>query len=217
MKEKRFERKYNNRIPYRFIYIFTEGEKTEVNYFEAKKEEISSEIRRNNIRVEINGTGRNTMSIVDYALNYIEINKININPDESIDECWVVFDLDDFKKDFDNAISRATANNLQVAYSNESFELWYLLHFSYFNSAIRRNIYINKLTENLKELTKDKKIKYDKAALNMYSLIGHKEKDAIRNAKKLIELHSGEKTISRKNPSTSVYLLVESLNKLKNE
>lgn len=217
MKEKRFERKYNNRIPYRSIYIFTEGEKTEVNYFEAKKEEISSEIRRNNIYVEINGTGRNTMSIVDYALNYVEINKININPDESTDECWVVFDKDDFKRDFDNAINRAVANNMHVAYSNESFELWYLLHFSYFSSAVKRDIYIKKLTEILKELTKDKRIKYDKAALNMYSLIRHKEKDAISNAKKLIELHSGEKAISKKNPSTSVYLLVESLNKLKDE
>ena len=210
-------RKYDTRKPYRFIYIFTEGEKTEVNYFEAKKDEISLEIRRNSINIEIKGTGRNTLSIVDYALNFIERNKININPEESDDECWAVFDKDDFKKDFDNAINRAEANNIQVAYSNESFELWYLLHFSYFSSAVKRDIYIKKLTEILKELTKDKKIKYDKASLQMYSLIKNKEKDAIKNARKLIELHKGKGAISKQDPSTSVYLLVESLNKLKNE
>ena len=210
-------RKYETKKPYRFIYIFTEGEKTEVNYFEAKKEEIFSDVRKRNIRIEIKGTGYNTMSIVDYTIDFLKRNKVNVDSSESEDECWVVFDRDDFKKDFDNAISRAEANNIQVAYSNESFELWYLLHFSYFNSAVKRDVYIDKLTEKLKEITGNKKAKYEKNSVNMYSFIKDKEKDAIKNAKKLLKLHETEKAISKKEPSTSVFLLVESLNKLKLE
>jgi len=217
MSSHKLGRKYEIRKPYRFIYIFTEGEKTEVNYFEAKKEEIFSDVRRKNICIEIMGTGYNTMSIVDYAIDFLMKNKVNVDSSESEDECWVVFDRDDFKKDFDNAISRAEANNIQVAYSNESFELWYLLHFSYFSSAVKRSIYISKLTEKLKEITGDKKTKYEKNSVNMYSFIKDKEDDAIKNAKKLLKLHETEKAISKKEPSTSVFLLVESLNKLKLE
>lgn len=42
----KFKRKYDTRLEYRFIYIFTEGKKTEPNYFESKKKEIEAEIRR---------------------------------------------------------------------------------------------------------------------------------------------------------------------------
>mgnify|MGYP002344515796 CR=1 FL=1 len=162
------------------------------------------------------GTGYNTKTIVDYAIDFVNSKRININPLESNDECWVVFDKDDFKEHFDNAISSAVANNLKVAYSNESFELWYLLHFSYFQSSVKRDIYIKKLTELLRDLLKDRLVKYEKASQIMYSLVKDKEKDAIRNAKKLLSLHDGAKAYSKKDPSTSVHLLVESLNKLKN-
>jgi len=40
-------RKYDSKKEYRFIYIFTEGEKTETNYFKSKKEEIEREITLN--------------------------------------------------------------------------------------------------------------------------------------------------------------------------
>ena len=211
----KFTRKRDIREPYKTIYIFTEGEKTEVNYFNSKKEEISSDIRRKNIEIVVKGTGYNTKTIVDYAIDFVNSQRININPLESNDECWVVFDKDDFKEHFDNAIIRAMANNLKVAYSNESFELWYLLHFSYFQSSVKRDIYVEKLTNLLRDLLKDKLVKYEKASQIMYELVKNKEKDAIRNAKKLLLLHKNKGAYSKKDPSTSVYLLVESLNKLK--
>ena len=179
--ENRFKRNQNNRKPYSFIYIFTEGEKTELVYFKFKK----GEIRRNDIKIEINGKGYNTTSLVDFALNFIKKEKIDLN----IDECWVVFDKDDFNKNFNEAINKAEKNGLKVAYSNESFELWFLLHFNLMNSAIGRNDYNNKITENYRKITKDKKYKYDKVAsvLPLVDLIKNKELDAIRNAKKLLK------------------------------
>ena len=213
----RFNRKYDARKPYKFIYIFTEGERTEPNYFRSKKKEIAAEIRRKNIKIEIKGRGYNTLSLVDFALEFIEREKIKIDDSKNTDECWVVFDKDNFKQHFDNAINKAKTNNLKVAYSNECFEVWYLLHFSFFQSAISRNFYKQKLTDNLRESTNNKKIEYRKNSENIYSIIKNKEKDAIRNAKKLLDSYKNEKSFLKKNPSTTVYLLVENLNRLKEE
>ncbi len=203
---KRFKRNVPKRKQYSFIYIFTEGTKTEPIYFESKK----SEIRRNDIKIEIKGSGYNTVSLVDYVLDFIKENKIDL----TIDECWVVFDKDDFVEDFDNAINKAETNDLKVAYSNEAFELWFLLHFSFMSSAIGRKDYNKKVTENLRRLTGNKKYKYSKTT-GIYSLIKDRESDAIKNAKKLLKQHTGEKSFLKKNPSTTVHLLVERLNKLK--
>lgn len=210
---KKFKRKHNQRQQYSFIYIFTEGNRTEPIYFEHKKREIESEIRRKNIKVKINGKGRNTISLVDFALNFITKEKIDLK----IDECWVVFDKDDFDKDFDNAITKAIKNNLKVAYSNEAFEIWFLLHFNFVNSAIAREDYSTKITENFRILTGNKKYKYDKvkSVSQLIEKIKDKESEAIKNAKKLLKQHERENSFKKKNPSTTVHLLVEKLNKLK--
>ncbi len=206
---KRFKRNENQRKQHSFIYIFTEGEKTEPIYFEFKK----SEIRRNDIKIEIKGKGFNTISLVDFALEFIEEKKIDLRADE----CWVVFDKDDFNRNFDNAISKAESNGLKAAYSNEAFELWFLLHFNFMNSAIGRKEYNKKITENYKKFTGDKKYKYNKVE-NVYPLIEvikGKESNAIKNAEKLLKQYKNEISFLKKNPSTTVHLLVKRLNKLK--
>ena len=72
-----------------------------------------------------------------------------------------------------------------------------------------------KLTGYLRKITGEKKIKYTKNLENMYLLIKDEEKNAIKNAKKLLGVHRSEKSFLKKNPSTTVHLLVESLNRLK--
>jgi hypothetical protein len=128
-----------------------------------------------------------------------------------------VFDKDDFDKNFDKAINKAVKNNLKVAYSNEAFELWFLLHFSFINSAITRKDYNKKITENFRRLTGNKKYKYDKVkdVQLLIKEIKDKESGAIKNAKKLLKQHENKGSFLKKNPSTTVHLLVEKLNKLK--
>ncbi len=204
-----FKRKIEERREYSFIYIFTEGKKTEPIYFKSKK----SEIKSNAVKIEIKGTGYNTLSLVDYAINFIQQKRIDLK----IDECWVVFDKDDFNRNFNSAINKALKNGLMVAYSNEAFELWFLLHFSFMNSAIKRDDYNKKIEENYIKETKNKKYKYHKTngVLPLIEIIKDREKDAIRNAKKLLTQFKNEKSFVKKNPSTTVHLLVERLNKLK--
>lgn len=95
---KRFKRDLSKQKQHSFIYIVTEGKKTEPIYFNYKR----SEIRRNDIKIKIKGTGYNTISLVDFALEFVQQENIDLE----IDECWVVFDKDDFDKDFDNAIKK---------------------------------------------------------------------------------------------------------------
>ena len=214
MAKQRYTRERNKRELHKTLYIFTEGEKTEVNYFEAKAREINSRERykRRKLRIEVIGTGRNTLSLVDKALEYIENNGVDCN----LDECWVVFDLDDFNRDFDNAINKAEANKIKVAYSIASFELWYLLHFKPHNTAWHRKIYGKTLTECLKNHTGDSEYKYEKNSEDMYELLKEKESEAIRNAERLIKDNLNVRPISKKDPSTTVHLLVKRINEIGN-
>lgn len=199
----RFNRKENNRKPNKVIRIYTEGEKTEPDYFNS----IRTELRLQEIDVRVNGCGDHTLSLVQWVLD--RKNEVEGSDEET--EWWVVFDKDDHTG-FDEAIKFAQDNSINVAYSNECFELWFILHFEYLNTAIGRKSYNTKLTELLGK-------KYDKKGPNVYPLLRDKENVAIRNAKRLEKDHSDLAILSpeKRDPSTTVYLLVEKLRSLKKE
>lgn len=92
-----------------------------------------------------------------------------------------------------------------MAYSNEAFELWYVLHFEYLNSGITRQQYITKLNRLLGR-------QYAKNDLEMYQLIFLLQKDAIRNADRLLQEYPTPNPACD-NPSTTVHLLVQQLNR----
>ena len=58
------------------------------------------------------------------------------NKADRYDEIWCVFDVDDTtRENVERAVHLAEAKGIRIAYSNESFELWYILHFEYILSA----------------------------------------------------------------------------------
>ena len=176
------------------ILIVTEGMKTEPNYFR------SFPISSLEVECIIKGAGRITESVVEYA------KKLNEDNDINADIVWCVFDSDDFVS-FDQAISKAKKYGFKVAYSVESFELWYVLHFQYLTAQIKRNSYVDILKEKLKD-------GYAKNSERMYELLLDKQSIAIKNAKKLEQYHDEYETIakSKRRPSTTVFKLVEELN-----
>ncbi len=179
--------------------IVCEGEKTEPNYFEALKKKLP----RGVIEVEILGIGENTLSIVKFAKK-LQKQKI---PDP-YDKVWVVFDKDSFPaSDFDNAIHSAESNNFGCAWSNEAFELWYLLHFEYRNTGMARDEYKKSLSRHLNK-------EYQKNDPAMHKKLESKQETAIRNAEKLLHQHIGLAP-SKSNPATKVHLLVKELNEYK--
>ena len=206
--KKRFERKEQKRKinirEYRLYYLIVcEGEKTEPNYFESLRKELPVGV----LNIEIEGTGRNTSSLVDYTI------KIRGKSIKNYDKVWAVFDKDSFpNKNFNDAIAKAEANNINCAWSNEAFELWFLLHFQFVNNAMNRDNYKAYLEREIKRKTGNKLYKYKKNAKDTYLLLekyGDKNQ-AIIWAKELKNLYSDQKFHTH-NPCTLVYKLIEEL------
>jgi hypothetical protein len=186
------------------ILILCEGEKTEPNYFKCFKK---------NQNISINcppGKGLSPSRLVEKAKEAVE----------KFDSIWVVFDKDSVPKNqFNGAILQAKQNQIKCAWTNEAFELWYLLHFHDRITAMDRNEYkkaiekaVNKEIANKKN-TKQTNFVYQKNAEEMYKVLqayGDQEK-AIKRAKDLADQNTGEQ-FADYNPQTMVFELVEELN-----
>ena len=185
----------NNRKLRRFL-IVCEGEKTEPNYF--RKFPENPEVYD---RIDIYGTGYNTISLVNEAIRLkLEAHKRK----EPYIEVWCVFDRDDFPIDqFKSAIILAGKNQIKCAYSIEAFEIWYMLHFNFYDTALSRNQYKEKLSELLGKT-------YLKNDEGMYQLLKKRKNIAMLNARKLYFLQHN-RTFAEQNPITTVFKLVERL------
>jgi len=189
-----------------FILIVCEGAKTEPNYFNWYKNNC-----KQTINIEISGQGKNTRSLVEATIKI----KKKIQKEQNIvfDQVWCIFDKDSFSSDIYNSAFQLCRNsNIEVAYSNECFEVWYLLHFNYYNCGMDRTTVFEMLDEKMKS---DFGRKYEKNMNEIYDLLAPKQDDAIRNAKRLESSCRNAYEVHHQNPSTSVYKLVEELNKYK--
>jgi len=208
-----------NRPPRRYFLIVCEGKKTEPNYFDALRQELPKEMLD---RIEIVGEGANTQSLVDRAEALVEQRKRSGKPPYY--HVWVVFDKDSFPDDdFDNAIAsierktRAFDNDTpdsltelppehwHSAWSNEAFELWYILHFQpETGGAQSRDTYKATLAKHLGR-------KYEKNAKDMFRILHDKTSQAIANAEAALKKHAPETPHHKKNPATTVHKLVKEL------
>lgn len=181
--------------PKKRILIVCEGEKTEPNYFKSFR--VTSAV------VVVEGLGSDPKRLVRKALSLKDRAARN---EAKYDQVWCVFDRDSFSaEDFDGAFKLALEKGMKVAYSNEAFELWYLLHFHFFNTAVSRKHYAEKLSTSL---GKD----YKKNSKTMYEELLPKQSTAIKHAEKLLQSYEVDDPKGN-NPSTTVFRLVKELNK----
>jgi len=125
---------------------------------------------------------------------------------------WIVIDRDSFD-DFFITIKKAKENNICVAFSNESYELWLLLHFQFVSVHTHRD----NLKSQLNKIFLDRfQIEYEKSSQDVYLLLRSLQETAINNAKNLAKQHlrDYDKLDPEKNPITMIYQLVECLNSL---
>ena len=209
------KRRQDIRAKRMYYLIMCEGEATEPNYFEGLKQDLPKGVLTA-YQIDIEGAGRNTQSLVTESLRLKEVYEKNTA--RSIDRLWVVFDRDSFSaNDFNAAINRCAQNNpvIGCAWSNEAFELWYLLHFHYYQNAMSREQYQALIEQNLKPHLGDD-YTYEKNSEKMYALL--KEygsiEDAIRNARRLAETYGERRDYADHNPCTMVWELVDELLKL---
>lgn len=178
--------------------IVCEGEKTEPDYFKA--------FRMTAATVKAVGQAMNTMTLVSKA---ISIREADQKRKKVYDQCWVVFDKDDFPaKDFNQAIRFAEKNGFRVAYSNQAFEYWFLLHYNLYAGAIHRSQYKDMLTK----LTGMPYSKSEGYGAVMYNLLLSRQQQAINNAETVLaEISHGNP--AEEESSTTVQSLVIELNK----
>lgn len=186
----------------KYYLIVCEGERTEPLYFNYFQQKLPKGFLDT---IEIKGEGDNTVNIVRKALSLREKReKDTVLP--NYDEVWAIYDKDDFPNErYHEAISLCEEFNINSGHSNQSFELWYVLHFQFLQSALHRSDYI-------KILSKILGFKYEKNDSKIVDIINTKGnvKQAIKWAIELDKLHE-DSSESNSCPSTKVYKLVESL------
>ncbi len=191
--------------------IVCEGENTEPLYFEGFPVPSKTVLTEG-------GHGSKT-SLVDYALEIRKKAKYEGR------EVWCVFDFDvkpdesaTQPEDFNNAILKAEQNGMKVAWSNDAFELWFILHYQALESALTRHELFKILKEKWKLESFSSEAKRFDFCVGHYErhvegVDGASQKLAIRRAKALHESFGGQQNFAEQIPCTTVYLLVEELNK----
>ena len=188
----------------RFL-IVCEGEKTEPNYFRAFTERWS-EVKE----IKVAGCGCSTCQLIIEAKKLRE--KLERERMVPFDRVWLVFDKDEFK-DFNKAIADAKKEGMNCAWSNQAFELWYVLHFQYLDTGVDRKQYIEMIEDKVRKSSKSKTFKYKKNDVGFYQILQKhgNEEQAIKRAQKLRKIRGEKKNYATHNPRTEVDLLVDEL------
>ncbi len=200
------KRKENTRSKIVRFLIVCEGSRTEPNYFLALVRDRYSEVRDE----KIVGEGKSTCALVKRTLQIKD--ELERKRQLPFDRVWVVFDKDDFT-DFNEAIQLATSYSFQSAWTNEAFELWYLLHFQYLDAGISRHDYIEKLQSEIRKHPGYENYEYKKNDVSVYKMlttIGNEDL-AKRYAERLRSFFEDDEDYKEHKPCTTVDLLVREL------
>ena len=176
----------NTREQRRSILIVTNGNRTEVDYFEALRQE--NWVTAGKVKPKFEHGDPAT----------IVLRAATIRDEGDYDEAWAVCDVDEF--DVKSAIASATANDVRLALSAPCFEVWLILHLSErcpgFNDAAQAGSHLKKLLRT-----------WDKKSLRFEDFRAGVEGAATRAGR------LGDPPDA--NPSSAVWRLVKSLRALR--
>lgn len=182
-------------VKQRFLVV-CEGH-TEKNYFDA--------FRVKSARITLYAQGCDALTLVQDAV------KMKGQWQDRYDQFWVVFDRDEGNNGAEqirDAFKLAKQNGFQVAFSNQAFELWFLLHFQTVQAAMT----VMQLEKKLDKLLPCQRNgqKYSKTDPTHYETLLPKQPMALKRAEQLTPPAT---KLENANPSTTVPLLVTELNK----
>lgn len=189
----------------RFI-IYCEGTNTEPYYFESFPVATAE--------VVTFGLGRSKTSLVERVMELAK--KDEPDPEREI---WIVFDMDiDRQKDknlqrndFNRAIQLAKEQGFRVAYSNDAFELWFVLHYQLLEAVMTRNEYYQLMNGHW-VMSYERHGKGQQFCRSIYQRLHPNQTTAIRHAERLHQQQQAHQPADQ-NPCTTVYQLVSELNK----
>lgn len=188
--------------------IICEGENTEPSYFNS--------FQLGSAQIKSYGIGSSKTALVEYILqNEVE------GSDNVDSEIWAVFDFDikpdqiqQQREDYNLAIELAERNNIRVAYSNDAFELWFLLHYQALDTQWTRHQYYQKLSE-FWSCNYEKQGKHVEFCHKIYQKLlddpRSDQNEAISRASRMLG-DQQELPFADRNPCTTVFELVKELN-----
>ena len=189
----------------RTFLIVCEGSNTEVEYFRS--------IPAPNADIVFKGGCGSKTALVKEAL------KLRKRPQYEGRQVWCVYDMDfkgdqvGQKEDYNASITMAESKGMKVAYANDAFELWLVLHYKPIEQAFLRFQYYDILSDlwDMNYVEDGKKLDFCK---KLYDLIANDpradEKQAILRAKALWHEHK-HKPYADQNPCTTIFELIEAL------
>lgn len=187
------------------FYLVGEGENTEKFYFESFSVPGV-------LKVEYRSYKRTARQLVEKAIANSE--------GKNYSEVWAVFDLDynpargdEQYAEFAEAIQYAKKKGIKVAYSIDSFEIWFRLHYENVTTRIARQQLYTDLSQRW-EVDYEAYGKEEASARGLAELLNEdadaSQQEAINRAKQLHEDH--QDLPYREQPSvTTVYRLVHNL------
>jgi hypothetical protein len=194
--------------------IVCEDENTEPQYFK----QFVNLFPKETLYLKTVGTGLDPKGVVESAIK--ERDALALSSEKEVDYVWVVFDKDDADLNearierFNAAFNIAKEQKIAVAYSNEVFELWLLLHLKDVDSTVplsRKQIYKD-LEAQIKRQQEHAHFTYvhgNAEVIKIIRKIGD-ESSAIERAKTLLLAHAHTAPINA-NPSTRMHLLVQEI------
>jgi len=202
-KTPRIRRRGATKEPKKRIIIICEGRRTEPEYIK----DFSRDKKHPLVEcITIDGVGA-PKSIVDRAIEEKRklqgIARKSGNSFDKKHEVWCVSDVDEHPR-VQQEMQRATDNGLKYALSNPCIELWGYLHYAQNDAPRHRHEMQRMLTDIMPG--------YDHAhgATFNYNDMRNGYTDAVTRAKELIRRREEENT-PHENPSTDIYLLMESI------
>jgi hypothetical protein len=201
------------------IFVWVHTEKAEINYFQEFKHYLKTALL-----LPRKAICWSPSELIEKVIAWKEKDKSGKQKfcEEDGDQIWCVFDVDDFyQKEPEKmlkAIKIAHSNNIKIAYSNECFELWFLLHFEKPSGAIERG---SQMGKKINKFFKKYRLGTFKKNQKIFSPLLPFQAEAIKHAYKITDEYGTIKwscNLSGKgNPSTSIHFLIqEIINKLSN-
>lgn len=192
----------------RRILILCEDEKSSLLYFKGFKKDEEFKRHLSAVLVDvIHPHDYSPKGLLSSAKEKIRKAKKESNP---YDEVWLVFDKDGHKN-IPEVFNEAKESKIKIAFSNNCFEYWVLLHFEYTTRTFSKCDSIIKYIKEKKHIED-----YDKSK-DVFPILKNKIKKAIDNNQKMLlnlkfDLDNGIK-VYELSAYTNVVELVKSITK----
>lgn len=208
----KYRGKKHHREAHPKIFVWSHTERAEIEYFQEFKDHLQTA----RLMPKKYVTWR-PQELIEYVIKWKKENIVQ----KDGDQVWCIFDVDSFfsdpkdKIELLDCIKLAHQNGVKIAYVNECFEVWILLHFEKITSSIKRG---KAMEEKIKNKFKSLKLGDFKKNQKVFKSLLPFQSQAISNAKSLVPDYdkiNWEAQLGKKgNPSTSIHFLIEEINKL---